>query len=577
MSALQDDLEFVLHHYLESVRTIPFGHDNEIARTFKNISQAISSLQRLREAPSLVVKWSVGQGVWAKVPWIVILDREVTSSVQDGVYVVLLFRADMSGVYLTLNQGVTKLIKEKGRKQARADLRERARSIRHAVQELTVHGFAMDDSIDLRTSGGLGADYKPATIAHKLVRTGSVDADALMNDIVALIDAYQQWSTNTMNSNDGKLGYDTPKDPDPSPASRAMDLDLVIQYIRSSGFIFEPWQIACYVTALRTKPFAILAGVSGTGKSKLPSLVAEATGGKAYMISVTPDWTDSSSLLGYYDLQQVFREGELLPVLRQAYEQPHVSHVCILDEMNLARVEYYLAEVLSKIEDRFRGTEGGYSSHPLIGKTFGSIDEESRSLGIPPNLSIVGTVNMDETTHGFSRKVLDRAFTIELSDIRLGAWKGLDESQTMPTTWPTAAWFPRALRISQLTDLSTEETKTVERVVQELEAANRVLAGSQLQIGYRVRDEIALFLLHAQSVSKYFITAAGEVVDPMDLALNMKILPRLSGGTTPLRRTVLQLLSWSWNGTIAGEENDIEDKYGSWRDRGRPSRVPEAR
>ncbi|MFM8218327.1 MAG: hypothetical protein ACKOJF_05330, partial [Planctomycetaceae bacterium] len=94
--------------------------------------------------------------------------------------------------------------------------------------------------------------------------------------------------------------------------------DLVAR-IDAQGFVFEPWQVAAYVTAVRTKPFVILAGVSGTGKSKLPALVAEATGAAPpRRIAVRPDWTDSSDVMGYVDLQDRFRPGLVLRSLREA-------------------------------------------------------------------------------------------------------------------------------------------------------------------------------------------------------------------------------------------------------------------
>src|SRR6266511_2465180 len=86
----------------------------------------------------------------------------------------------------------------------------------------------------------------------------------------------------------------------PSPAGFSEAVLALIDFIGGRGFIFEPWQIAAFVTAVRTKPFVILAGISGTGKSKLASLIAQGTGSELTLVPVRPDWTDSSDLLGYY-------------------------------------------------------------------------------------------------------------------------------------------------------------------------------------------------------------------------------------------------------------------------------------
>src|SRR5690606_20775564 len=131
--------------------------------------------------------------------------------------------------------------------------------------------------------------------------------------------------------------------------------------------------------------------------------------------------------------------------------QPDIYHVCVIDEMNLARVEHYFAEVLSQIENRRKGEHGGYVSGNLINQSLLEEDRDWEHQSIPANMAIVGTVNMDESTYGFSRKVLDRAFTIELSEIDLTRWQ-TDEAPNIDNTdlWPIEAWYPRAIRLSEL-------------------------------------------------------------------------------------------------------------------------------
>ena len=136
--------------------------------------------------------------------------------------------------------------------------------------------------------------------------------------------------------------YET--DPTP-PFNMDNKVAQLIQNILSQGYTFESWQIAAYVCALKTKPFVILAGVSGTGKSKLPGLVAQATGAHRMLIPVRPDWTDSSEVLGYCNLQGIFLPGPLLSFARDAKADSQKQFVCIMDEMNLARASYALIEV----------------------------------------------------------------------------------------------------------------------------------------------------------------------------------------------------------------------------------------
>ncbi|MGI6468683.1 MAG: AAA family ATPase, partial [Syntrophomonadaceae bacterium] len=163
----------------------------------------------------------------------------------------------------------------------------------------------------------------------------------------------------------------------------------LVQTILSQGYTFEPWQIAAFVAALKTKPFVILAGVSGTGKSKLPSLIAEATGAEKLLIPVRPDWTDSSDVLGYCDLQGSFRPGSLLSYAKKAQENENKQFVCIMDEMNLARVEHYFAEVLSQIEDRHRCDNGGFASNALISQKLLNEHQIWAEQGLPAILLLL--------------------------------------------------------------------------------------------------------------------------------------------------------------------------------------------
>lgn len=361
------------------------------------------------------------------------------------------------------------------------------------------------------------------------------------------------------------------------PFEVALALPAVGERIADQGYRFEPWQLACYAAALRTKPFVILAGVSGTGKSKLPALLAEATGGRFELMAVRPDWTDSSDVLGYVDLQHRFRPGRLLEVARRARNDPAHHYTLIVDEMNLARVEHYFAEVLAHIEDRRPAPRGGFESSPLLGVGVQESDQVWAKQTLPPNLALVGTVNMDESAHGFSRKVLDRAFTMEFSDIDLSSWspEGRPEGYVQP--WPVRAWYPRAVRLGGLRNLDDSEQAAVERVVTVLGEANRHLLASQLQVGYRTRDEVALFVLHARELADGFVTREGHAVDPLDLALQMKILPRLSGGSHPVRCTLRGLLGWAFDGRQLGADDDGAEIVHRWEDAGRPFALEGAR
>jgi 5-methylcytosine-specific restriction protein B len=309
---LQNGLEEILSRYLQARREEQFGKAHDLWTVFDTLERVLEEREVIAKHTMLELDWSMGQGNWARIPWFAFLDARETNTTQRGEYCIFLFRQDMSGVYLTYNQGVTALIREHGTPKAREMLRLRASDLRQRCTSLIQQGFSLDDAIDLRTDSSLGANYERSTIAYKLYPKDAVPTDQeIMNDLAVLLETYDDHMTQ---KHDGVIDKDhTVSDEGVSYLFRLDDgVRDLCAYIKQRGFTFEPWQIAAYVTAVRTKPFVILAGVSGTGKSKLPQLVAEATGGSAELVPVRPNWTDSSDVLGYEDLQGVFRAGPLL-------------------------------------------------------------------------------------------------------------------------------------------------------------------------------------------------------------------------------------------------------------------------
>lgn len=319
-------------------------------------------------------------------------------------------------------------------------------------------------------------------------------------------------------------------------------VERVVACLSSRGFVFEPWQVAAFITAVRTKPFVILAGISGTGKTKLAHLVADATGAECEIIPVRPDWSDSSDLLGYEKLNGSFCPGALLRFAKKAQSQPEKQFFFVLDEMNIARVEYYFAEVLSHIEEYHLNPEGRIVSNPLMPHVAKSEDGENWSeVCLSDNLCIVGSVNMDETTYGFSRKVLDRSFVIEFSTVDLSAIFDVSDSW-VPDIWDSSEWRRQAFSLGAHPSRSAPE---VQQIIETLTIVNNILQEGQLQFGYRMRDEITMFCLAAQQCRDTFATANTGTVDPLDLAIAMKVLPRIQGSGEVVRRVLEGLNAWA--------------------------------
>ena len=261
----------------------------------------------------------------------------------------------------------------------------------------------------------------------------------------------------------------------------------------------------------RQRHFAVLAGLSGTGKTQLAVQYGKAltgfegeTGGPVEVIAVQPGWHDPGPLLGYVNplADGAYQRTEFLDFLLAANEKPETPHVLVLDEMNLSHPEQYFAPILSAMERK-----GGE-----IALHRGDAEKLGVRTGIPypENLVIIGTVNMDETTMGISDKVLDRAFTLEFWDIDPKEWPG----------WTGCS-------------LGETEKSGVRKLLADLTDA---LRPAQRHFGWRVIAEGVGFLeLHAREADgKLDATAA------LDAVIYAKVLPKVRGDDTPRFRNCLE-------------------------------------
>lgn len=191
---IQKDFAFILSNYLNIKTVTPFGSSNPIKPVFDRLELAFQNSQVVRSYPNLKVIASIGKGNWANVPWIAFLDDRETNTTQKGVYCVLLFRADMSGFYLTYQQGITDILEAHDRTEAYKILRQRAAQIRPLTTGLTQFGFLFDNNIDLKTDGWRGVAYEHSTIAYKYYSLSSLPYDdAFYNDLSAALTEYAKY------------------------------------------------------------------------------------------------------------------------------------------------------------------------------------------------------------------------------------------------------------------------------------------------------------------------------------------------------------------------------------------------
>lgn len=318
-------------------------------------------------------------------------------------------------------------------------------------------------------------------------------------------------------------------------------------FILNRGFNYKFEEIANFYLSLRAKPFVILAGISGTGKTQLPRKFAEALGfseKQLRQIPVKPDWTDSSELIGYVSLDGKFIEKELTLAIKDARskENQNKPYFFILDEMNLARVEHYFSDFLSVIETRKRN-ENRIETDPILREELlknANNSTEYKQLFWPQNLFLIGTVNMDETTHTFSRKVLDRANSIEMNEVDLN-WIVTSDENVSSLKNIDYSYFETPYIISN--ELAEKEKESVSDELEKLIKINRILQKADLHFAYRVRDEIAFYLV----LNKKY-----ELMDDQtafDFQLVQKVLPRIHGSSDRINKVLIELLYFIEKGT----------------------------
>ena len=343
-----------------------------------------------------------------------------------------------------------------------------------------------------------------------------------------------------------------------------------------------------YITAIKSKPFLLLAGISGTGKSRIVRELARACwdeGTEEYnaqkpknfeMVQVKPNWHDSSELIGYVSRvsgEPVYVAGDFLKFVAKAWEEPNVPYFLCLDEMNLAPVEQYFAEYLSVIESRKADSDGNITTDPILKKSkedwFRVLtreltdDDEIRNrfledgICIPQNLIIVGTVNMDETTFSFSRKVLDRAMTIEMNEVDLNG--GLDNKYEQIGKLGAAELIGNAV---EGVDIYSSYKQVCDTAIAYLQKVNDKLEGTPFKIAYRTRNEVLLYVVNNLPYRQDEDLEEGEelkeeyvIARALDEITNMKILSRIEGDETKVSKAFLEELTK----VIKEELEDISD------------------
>ena len=493
--------------------------DKEVSELItRTIPQEISSYL---DDNKYLVNGSVGKGRATKTPWIAILDKEITTSTREGVYIVFLFSSDYEHVYLTLNQGTT-VPGQFGPRLGKKEIAENSKRIRNLLN--------INDAI-LKTDGN-------ADIADERYKLGAI--------------YYTLWDVNDINEGERVLKlylsiYNKYKESfDTTPTSTIQthetmtilpfSITSVVESILSTSLIYSPILIKRLAYSLMAKPFVILSGLAGSGKTQLAlafaKCLSENIKEQVCTVSIGADWTNKEPLLGYPNALQPGKyekpESGVLDLLIAANREENANKpfFLILDEMNLSVVERYFADFLSAME----------SGEPI--KLWdGNENEEDENkyvpaeIHLPKNVFIIGTINVDETTYMFSPKVLDRANVIEfkIAADEMEDYLGKKVKINLESAYSACA--------DMAVDFVTKAKSQVEKDEKNkdvLLSFFKELKEVNAEFGYRTVNEISRYL--------HFSEGDLSADSAIDTAILQKLLPKLHGS----RKKLVPVLTSLW-------------------------------
>jgi 5-methylcytosine-specific restriction enzyme B len=336
-------------------------------------------------------------------------------------------------------------------------------------------------------------------------------------------------------------------------------------YFELKGFFFTREVLTRYYLSLKTKPFVILSGISGTGKTKIAQLFAsyicqedekDEAEKRVAFVSVRPDWMDNKGLLGYYNiLDEKYHSTKVLDLLLEAQDHPEKPYFVILDEMNLAKVEHYFSDFLSVLESRTPDNPQGEGIQLHSRELAETLNDRivPGSLNIPSNVFFAGTVNVDESTYMFSPKVLDRANVIEFNEVDLVSYaighqdKGgllLRDAEVLNRFYESTG--QPFCQKEDYTDLPPDGKICLQNLLAILKEYN-------LHFGYRVANELSRFVnLAAVELADF------KLDDALDIQILQKILPKLHGTRAKLEAPLGSLTAFCHDQSAPISEEQME-------------------
>ena len=473
----------------------------------------------LKNYLGLKVKVSFGQGNPARIPWIAFLNN--TDTVTEGIYPVYLYFKEKK--LLILAYGVS----ETNRPKRFWDINK----------EKKINKYFSENNLGLPERYGQSFVYK---VYHDIKE---LTEEQINSDLNALIKIYT--STNSM-----KI-YST--------FSSVFQYSNFNQSALDSSLYFSNGNILRFIASLLSKPFVILSGLSGSGKTKLAQTFAMWICESETQYKIVPvgaDWTNREPLVGYPNglkaEEYITPDSGVIHLLMEALkkENENKPFFLILDEMNLSHVERYFADFLSIMESND-------SIKLYTGKERSSLDgiQIPFEIGWPKNVFIIGTVNIDETTYMFSPKVLDRANVIEfrISEDQIQSFLGNpDVPDLMKLTKQGVAMAESFLLMASLKNIEKNDN-----IATELVSFFNQLQPVGAEFGYRSATEIM------QLAAKLKMLEPSITDDEcLDIAIMQKLLPKLHGSRSKLVKILIALAGLCVEGITKEEfEKKFEEFY----------------
>jgi 5-methylcytosine-specific restriction protein B len=504
----------------KSKNTFSTQHD-----LLKNIGTKLKNICDSRGFGKIIIKTSIGQGSFAEVPWICFFHPDITDKASSGHYPVLLFSADMKSLFFSYcisNGEIEKL----------GDTSDKLRTnLVKSVSHLSNLGFG--DTLKLGGTTSTPKGYENGAIISKKYTIESLNPEVLLVDLTNILATYENIAQG-VNS--------------PPKISKEMNTENILK------------------SAIAAKQFTIIAGGTGTGKTRSARQLAIQIAGEDNVatVAVGSDWTDNRPLLGFRNLlsndgksyvvpaalklilkadknlrgAESASEMTILPKSPNDYIEPHFL---ILDEMNLSHVERYFADFLSSME-----SHEPLRLHDCIEglKSDGTNEIVPHQVAWPKNLFIIGTVNIDETTYMFSPKVLDRAHVIEFKV----PWNEIEVGLSSPPARSLPRWEPSMTNAFMNIALDKDkslENQNQEKLLSVLEDLYECLEGTRFNFAHRTARECLNYIATSLELSKEKLTLDTDLISLIDLAILQKALPKINGSTGSLSKVLDALVQFS--------------------------------